>query len=93
MPRSQLSPEAKILQFFETASLEVATVILGLATKAVRERTPKAEPAPKAPRKPRTSKTPAATTTSSANTASTTADVPKQGSTPGTPTSAPMFKD
>lgn len=41
MPRSAQSPESKVLEYFHTAPLDVAEVVLGLAKGAVLGRQPK----------------------------------------------------
>jgi hypothetical protein len=38
MPRNSTPPEVRVMEFFETAELEAAQLMLGLAGRAVRQR-------------------------------------------------------
>ena len=51
MSKPKVSPEARVIEYFETAPVEMANVILGIVKARVRARTPvaaKAKPARKA---------------------------------------------
>lgn len=37
----RISPEARVVEYFRTASLETAQAILGIVSQVVRDRTPK----------------------------------------------------
>jgi len=47
MPKARLSPEEKIIEYFKVAPLQIAAVVLKLATNELRRRSPSAVAVPR----------------------------------------------